>query len=339
MGDADKAAALATELILNDHVGSLIGPIGRKEVAAVAKVARFFGVPEIALASDVPPTTTDEPDPVLRVRTSPSELAAAVARHAKNELGLQRFAMLVPDNDPGREAADGFRQELERLGVAVVREIPFDPTAKDLGGPVKALVALADLPPKKRKPSRVKPDFDALFVPADAMVVRKLAPLLAYWGVAPRVVPGGTGVQLLGGSAWNHPAVIDKGEHLTTNAIFADVFVADGDDGSSDFERRFLARMNRRPGAFHAECWDAARVAIDTLLGAPSDRLALRDRFLQPRALTGATGELVLRPFGRGVRFEPRVRLLTIEGDAIRPRLPERDEKARLPPAVRDPVQ
>lgn len=332
-GDADQAARLATELVSNDRVAALIGPIGRKESAAVATVARLFAVPQVPLASEIPAAPDrDLPDPILRVRTSASDLVVAVARHARAELGLTRVASLVPDTEAGREAAAAFAAELERLGGVVVRQVLFDQSVKD---PADALKSLLALPDKQKRPGKHKPDFEALFIPADAPTVRRLVPFLAYWGIHPRTAPGDTGrVQLLGGSGWSHATVVDKGEHLTDNAVFADVYVPDDPD-AQDFARRFFLHASRRPTAFHAEVWDATRLLAETLVGLPADRLAIRDAFSRPRAYPGATGPLEVLASGQ---LRPRAHLLTIDGDLIRRRLSEDEERAlrlsETPPEV-----
>jgi len=278
---------------------------------------------QVPLTSEIPAAADHAlPDPVLRVRTSPSELVVAVARHARTELGLTRVALLVPDGEPGREAAAAFAAELERLGGQVVRQVLFDPSVKDPAGSLKALLAL---PEKQKRPGKHKPDFEALFIPADASTIRRLVPFLSYWGIHPRTVPGDKGrVQLLGGSGWSHPAVVDRGEHLTDNAVFADVFVPDDPD-AQDFARRFFLHLSRRPTAFHAEVWDATRLCAETLVGLPPERLAIRDAFSRPRAQAGATGPLEVLAGGQ---LRPRAHLLTLDGDLIRRRLSEDEERA-----------
>ncbi len=345
-GDADKAAAAATDLILREHVAVLLGPIGRKESAAAATIARFYEVPLVPLTSELAPLTTPVdpalppdvaappvlvPDAVVRVRTSPTELVTATARHARLELGVQRVALLVPDTELGREAALAFRAELERLGGTLVREVLFDPNAKDLTDTLKTLVAFDSLPPKKRKQSKVKPDFDALFVPGDAMLIRKLLPSLTSWGIKPRKVPGDTSrVQLIGTSGWNQPTVIDKGGYLTDNAVFADVFAPDDPD-AQDFGRRFFLHLQRRPTTFHAETWDATRLTLDALAATPRDpatpatRATILATFRGPRMLVGATGTVEVLPGGR---VQPRAHVMTVDGDAIRRRLSEDEERA-----------
>jgi ABC-type branched-subunit amino acid transport system substrate-binding protein len=174
-------------------------------------------------------------------------------------------------------------------------------------------------------------DFDTLFIPADALTVRRLAPALAFWGIQPRTIPGdGSRIQLVGHAGWNNPVVVDKGEHLTDNAVFADVFAPDDPD-AQDFARRFYLRLERRPTAFHAEAWDATQLLLEALAAAragpqPITREGVRDAFLTPRVLVGATGQVEVVAGGR---IRPRAHLMTIDGDEIRRRYSEDEERAR----------
>lgn len=335
-GDADKARTHANDLVMRERVAALLGPIGQKESAAVAEVARFFDLPHVPLTSELPDALLPEPgaplaDPVLRVRTSAKEVVTAVARHALTELGTQRAALLVPDSDAGREAAAAFRAELERLGGVVVREVAFDPAGKSFDDAVKALVDWDSLPPRQRKRSKIKPDFDTLFIPADALTVRRLVPVLAFFGVEPRTSPGDTSrVQLLGHAGWNHAAVVDRGENLTDNAVFADVFAPDDPDAQA-FARRFFLHLDKRPTAFHAESWDATRLLTEALAAAraapePPDRAAIRAAFSAPRVIVGATGQVEVIVGGR---VAPRAHVMTIDGETIRRRYSEDEERAQ----------
>jgi hypothetical protein len=236
----------------------------------------------------------------------------------------------------------------------IVRQVAYDPQAKDASPAICALLQLTDCKkPSKKGP---RPDFEALFLPGDAASVRRLVPKLAYWGIKPRRAPNAPGrpsagrVQLLGTSGWNQPTVIDRGEHLTDNAIFADVWSPD-DEAAQDLEKRFYARFQRRPSAFQAEVWDAAGLLV-TAVGEAGDgegeaatkagfdvRAAIVSELAKPRSRVGATGVITILPDGRGgAKIVPRAHFLTIHGDEIRPRLSEDEERA-LRSGMPDPAE
>jgi ABC-type branched-subunit amino acid transport system substrate-binding protein len=330
-------------------VVAVIGPVGRVETAAAVAVSRAIGLPHVVLASQLERERRPEglPDPVVRVRTSPEELARAVARHAVLEVGLRRFAVLAPEEpepqgvaSPVARQVAAFRAEVERLGGSVARVVTYAPEARDFRVPVESLtprVAPAPgsgMPPSagSRAPARgaVRPDFDGLFIPDTAARVRRIVPYLEYVGLPLRTRPDRPGVQLLGTAGWHHASVIDRGTALTDNAIFADVWhdAADGEGHRGGaFSRRFEAAARSRPGPFHAEVFDAARLLALAVSGVSADAGVSARGLVLSRLLTrppeaGVTGILA---FSGGDPL-PRVHLLTVHGETLRPRVSEPEE-------------
>lgn len=338
-GDAASAAAAAEALVLQDHVAVVLGPIGRKETAAALEVLRRYRVPVLPLASVMPTTATlggTADDVALKTRASPEELTEALAKHARTELGVARLAVLRPDTDGGQEAASAMAAAFERQGGTVVRVVAYDTHTKDFHDVARQLVGA---PANLKRPTKATPkaDFDALFIPEQALVVRRLAPFLEFWGVAPRTRPGGKGIQFLGGSGWNQVSIVDHAERISENAVFADVVdPAFGDPAGADFAKRYLARTQLKPSSVDAEAFDAASLARDALSGLEGAehavRKALRARLGLARIRPGATGFIVVV----GGRVMPRVTLLTVAGDTIRRRQSEAQER-ELRSATRAP--
>lgn len=333
-GDPARAAAAAEALVMKEHVAVVLGPIGRKETAAALEVLRRYRVPVLPLASAMPAAAPASglDDVALKTRASPEELTEALAKHARTELGLGRLAILRPDTEVGLELANGMAAAFARLGGTVVRVVAYDTHTKDFHPVIRQL---AGLPEGLKKPTKKTPkvDFDALFIPEQALVVRRMAPFLEFWRVAPRTRPGGPGVQYLGGSGWNQVSIVDHSERLTENAVFADVVdPAWTDPAAADFARRFVARTQLKPSAVEAEVFDAASLLRDALTGLEGAdhavRKVLRARLGIARMRPGATGFMVVV----GGRVLPRVTLSTVAGDVIRRRLNETEERALRSP-------
>jgi len=330
-GEPIKATAAALKLLTEDHVAALLGPIGRQETSAVAAVARRFVVPQVTLSVLTDEQSARATDVVMRVRTSPVEVAWFLAREARARMGITRAAVLYPDTELGKEAATAFAEELQRQGADVARLVAYDPKTTDFKAVMKALMR-AERPGKK-----VVADFDALFVPDAPDVVKRVLPQLELWHVplrlAPLSGPVGKGkttpVQLLGSMAWDSPLIIDKAEGLTDNATFAVIRADTSTPEGQAFATRFQARWSKAPLSFHAEVYDAARFlagAVAKVDGADQDlRLALQDKLRQSRTEVGATGPLRVT---MGM-LDPRVQLMTIQGTTIRARLAEDDERTQ----------
>jgi hypothetical protein len=224
----------------------------------------------------------------------------------------------------------GFWDEAVAQG-AEIRAIGSYPTGeKDFSNVIAGLL-------HARQPGKGHIDFDALFLPAQSQTVRRLVPFLKYWGVQIRNDPKVRGttrrpkVQLLGSSGWHHLGVIERGENLTDNAIFVTPFRHDPNDTQADeFVLRFHRKQGRRPLAFHAEVYDAARLLSLAMAGITgSDHLVRREvtqNFRGLQEVQGATGLHTVRYDGK-IEREPW--LMTIDLEEIRPRLPEAEEIER----------
>lgn len=322
-GDAEQAAREAERLILEDHVAALLGPVGELESTAVAEVSARYGVPHVVLSSaeDVAAIAPS----VLRLRLSPEEQARAVARFAMSQIDARRVAILYPQSESGETLMAAFWEEVVRLGGEVWAVEGYEPGTTEFSPVVGRLLGAA-------KPGGGDTSFDALFIPDGAQTVRRLLPFLKYWGIPVRTRPGAGGgaVQLVGAGGWNHPAVIDRGDNLSDNAVFADAFHYDPDDPVVDrFVKRYFVRHQQRPATFHAEAFDAATVLASAVVRVGDADHAARGQVLarlgQTRNHEGVTGLITVLGDGSVVR-QPR--LLTIDLDEIRPRLSEEEEEA-----------
>ena len=328
-GDPEEAARQARALVLERHVGSLLGPVGQTETKAVIEVAVDLEVPLVVLGS-VDELGSGQPG-VLRFRLSRKEQSSALARYVVTQLGVKRAAILYPDHASGRRAMSGFWRELVRVGGEVRAIEAYPPGTEAFDAPVKRLLGA-------RRPGSGTFDFEALFIPDDALTVRRLAPFLKAWSVRVRNSPDDAGdrkrpaVQLLGSAGWAHSAVVDRGEYVTDNAIFVAPYYADPKDPEPDgFTQAFQARYRRAPLAFHAEVHDATAMLLAAVPPGPaaadhSARRALLHRLLGVGQVEGATGVTAVLTNGTLGRTPW---LLTVDMDTIRRRAPEAEERRR----------
>jgi len=327
--DPVRAAAEAERLIGEDHVTALLGPVSRRECAAVEAVARRHGVPLVVLASVVDAAAEGVVvDPVRRLRTSPAELAAGLARHARLALGVGRVAIVHPTTDAGLEAASGFTRAFTELGGAVVKTLAYKPGERSFDALMPELMGA------RRPGKKVVADFDAVLVPDQGEAGLALASQLAAWGVPLRRSAGAAAgrVQLLGLAGWASPLTIDRTTALTDNAVFAEPFAPEAADPA--FVSAFRARYQKPPVAFHAEAFDAATWLGRAVLPHEGGDAGLWTAVLAAldgaSPWSGATGTIDVS----AGRTAPRVHLMTIDGTTIRPRLGEDEELTRRAPVV-----
>jgi ABC-type branched-subunit amino acid transport system substrate-binding protein len=329
-GQAEQAAELAEKLILEQHVVALFGPIGEVECAASLAVSVRYGVPHLPLGS-AHDLTQAKPGS-FRFRMSREEEGYALARYAVTQLGLKRVAIVYPEKETGRRLMAAFWDEVVRLGGEVHAVEGYDTSGeagqRDFTEVVKRLIGGS-------RPGTGKVDFEALFIADSALSVRRFVPFLKTWSVPVRTLPSLRGnprqpiVQLLGAAGWQDPAVIDRGDNLTDNAVFVSPWAHRPTEPLNDaFARSFADRYRKEATAFHAETFDAFRWLSGAAGAEPgvtqAARLRVRDALLASGHLEGATGVASIHPSGAVLR-QPVV--LTIDLDAIRPRLSEPEEE------------
>lgn len=138
-------AETAVATMVTEGADAIIGPGSSNIAVAVAPTIVNAGVMACSpLATSL--LLSDLPDDGLFVRTIPGDdlQAEAIARSIDGT-GLREVSLVLPDDIYGRTFGAAVRDQLERRGLAVVRELSYSATAGDFGD-VAAEVA-ADEPP------------------------------------------------------------------------------------------------------------------------------------------------------------------------------------------------
>lgn len=319
-----KAASGAEELVLKEHVVAVLGPIGEVEGRAAVQSLSRFKVPHLVLSSH--PQVNEGVISALRMRLSAGEKVKALARYAVTQLEVKNAALLVPEQQSRKRQMIAFWDEFVRLGGEIRSVVVYPSDERDFKPALGALLG-------SEKPKVGAVDFDALFIPEDALQVRRLVPFLKYFGVRTKTDPElrtsrrTAAVQLLGVEAWNSPTVIDP-EGLTDNSVFVDTFFHDPDDAQVHaFVRGFYARHRRKPNAFQAEVFDAVQLVAQAMKGLERDDHGVREellaKLLSTKHYRGVTGYMTVLE-GGDLMIEPRV--LTVDAQEIRLRLSEEEE-------------
>lgn len=322
-GDAGAAARLVDDLVFESGVVGILGPIGAFESTAASRRATELGVPALVLSARE--GIVQAGATVLRTRVTPSRQGVRLARYAVNEMGLKRFGMLISDSPYGWALSGAFWSEVVRLGGDVTAAVTYPRGTKAYKDIVRQLLGATS---GRGGGGRGHASFQALLIADDQEAVRKLVPYFPYWGMRVRRVPRARrGVQLLGGDSWNHHGIVDEAEQQTDNAVFCDSFFPDETNPRVErFVNSFFRKYREPPTAFEAEVYDAAQIMAGALRSSTSTtRLGLLEALRGTRSYKGVTGVLRFDDSGEVVKD---VIILTIEGDAIRPRNSEEEERA-----------
>ena len=305
-GTEEGARERVRELTGFPDLLAIVGPVGANESRAAAQEAEVIGVPILTLTSqdgieDLGPMT-------FRLRVSPEEQSRWMARFAANDLGVERVAILYPEDEFGRSCMRAFLEALEGSSVRVVGVESYELDETDFGDPVELLVnrryRQIRIEPFRHEPrTRVRRlshtsdvDFDAIFIPEFDRQVGLIVPFLAFWDV-----PMDRITRLLGLSSWGG-AGLAKSEDLIEGATFTMVYHESLYNSDAErFARAFREAYERDPSEAEAQAFDAVGILLEGVRpssATPATRLSLAAWLRGGPRHRGATGDLSISTDG-----------------------------------------
>jgi hypothetical protein len=137
-GNGERARDLARQLIEDEGVALLVGPVTGPAALQAAIEAEVHRVPIITLSPQPGLAARGEYvfQHCLTARNEARELALA----AIGRLGLESLALLYPRTPFGEEFAQHFRAAVKEWGGRVVRSVAYAPDTSDFGPRIRALI-------------------------------------------------------------------------------------------------------------------------------------------------------------------------------------------------------
>ncbi len=278
-------AQQAVEKLVRDHrVIAILGPLSWKESVAVAERSSQLGVLNLSLTGK---EGISEKGPYLfQNALTPRVQLENLVRYCMQTKGYKRFAILAPNNAYGKDMATQFWDLVEASGGKVVGYRKYDPNEKDVQGPIKELVGLANprlrraewaklqdyikevkaktgKEPKSKLPPLV--DFDALFIPDGPKQAAMIANSLNYLDVFQ--------LPLLGTAEWNSNQLYQRGGRSVEGAIYPGSLSATSKNpAQKDFFRHFSENVGNTPDLLATQSYEAMSLVITALRSAGSGR-------------------------------------------------------------------
>jgi len=326
-GKPEEALAALENLVIDEKIMAIIGPVSSKAAIAVAKKAQKMGVPIIALTQRE--GIVEEGEMIFRNFLTPSQEIAGLIDVAVGQMGLKRFGILYPDNAYGRYSMNLFWDRLNDMGGTVTAVESYGVNDTDFADQIKKMVGLyyprpaslvrrlEDMKTPEDEEASIyqeepEPiiDFDAIFIPDSFQRVAMIAPQLAFHDVL--------GVQLLGTSAWQSPKLAEMAKNYIQGALFCSGFVGDSKEpGVRVFVEAYRENFGSDPGILAANGYDTIRLLKKVL-----SEKGIRTRQDLVKALLGSQGfEGVsgIIAFDSNGEAEKEPILLTISGNKMVP--------------------
>ena len=273
-GRAVEATSAVTKLITSDNVVALIGENSSNQSLAAAPMAQSNKVPMIS-PSSTNPAVTEKGDYIFRVCFTDPYQGKALAAFVKNELHLDRAAILLDKkNDYSVGLAEFFRKEFEAAGGKVVVQQSYT------GGDTEFRPQLTTI--KSAAPQ-------VLFIPGFYTEVGQIAIQARDLGI---------NVPLVGGDGWDSPSVIEIGGKSIDGSYFSDhYFVGDPRPLVQTFVSKIKQRHGKAPEANAALGYDALHIFANAVKRAGSlDRAKIRDEIAATKDYQGVSGTISMGP-------------------------------------------
>jgi branched-chain amino acid transport system substrate-binding protein len=336
LGDPDQTR-LAMQELIDEKVAAIIGPIVTAEIAAAE--AQANGIPIITLTQK--DNVTSIGDYVFRNFITPEMQVKTLTDYVTTSLGLNRFAILYPDETYGITFMNLFWDHLLENGGKIVGVEAYNPQHTDFADPIKKLVGLYyDVPEdlrevpylsmKEDKSQRdggavsdpdttdenqdiatddelpdAMVDFDAIFIPDEPKIAGLIIPQLAFYDV--------NDIYLLGTNLWHSDLLIEMAAQYVQGAIMPDGFFAESPAPAvQDFVQIFEETYQESPGFIEAVVYDTAMI-IFGVLNKPDLRFKseLKRELLNMAVFTGITGPTY---FDENGEAQKQLYLLQIKG-------------------------
>lgn len=291
-GEAHIARAALDELLTNNDVVAVLGPLRSKVAQAINPRAERAGLPLFSLAQNNSITGRY----VMQTAMTHEMQAWQLADFATRVIGLRKFGVLFPRDSYGTALSDAFREEVSRRGARVVGSLAYEPGRSEFSVEVLSVQRWVDAD-----------GLEAVFIPDSAAAAGVLARALRQ--ARPSVF-------LLGSNDWHDPGELGAVADALDGAVFVDgFFVGSQRAATQRFLNAFRAVHGDMPGVLEAQAYDAAMVVRQALSSSETtSRNTLIDVVRAIGRFEGAAGALTFRDGG----VERELFVLKLDGTRIR---------------------
>ncbi|MBN2420341.1 MAG: penicillin-binding protein activator [Deltaproteobacteria bacterium] len=137
---SEETLAAIDELIFEEKVIAVIGPLSSAASASAAKKAQEYGVPIITFTQKQ--DITEEGDMVFRNYLTPSRELDVLLNRAVKEMGMSRFGIFYPETSYGKFFMNLFWDRIEEMGCEITAVESYKSGDTDFSEGIKKMVGL-----------------------------------------------------------------------------------------------------------------------------------------------------------------------------------------------------
>ncbi|MCP4021692.1 MAG: penicillin-binding protein activator [Desulfobacteraceae bacterium] len=295
-------------------VAAILGPL--LTVKEAGKQAQKLGIPMVALTqkSEFPAMG----EYLFSNFITPQMQVQTLAAYAFIELGIEKVAILYPNERYGKKYMNLFWDVVEEFDGKVVGVESYDGKKTDFTKPIQKLTGEyypvpgflkpkpIDMDPDQlfadpaynpdlitareavvKKDERIKIDFDALFIPDSPSKINLILPQLVY--------NDAKGMYLLGTNLWHHKSLLIQSKGYNRKAVITDGFFKESKrPATAQFASQFKEVFQSEPGFIEAIAYDTASILLSVAMDeAVNSRNKLKDALRGRRVFEGVTGNTI----------------------------------------------
>lgn len=307
-GSPSEIEKAMDELVKEEKVIAIIGPLLSHTVDRASKKAQLLNVPLLSLSQKEPSSVKG--NFFFQNSLTPAEQVRKLVTFAVRELELRTFAVFHPGSPYGYQFKALFNQEVARAGGKVLGAVVYQEEQTDFRQEIKGFFKVESLskpPGTKKQEEEFKQGLsvDGLFIPDTHDRAGVILSQMAYYDIR--------GTTFLGTNAWNGPGLLAPGGKGTEGAIFVDAF----SKGPSvkDFVDEFEKEFRRPPETLEAIAYDGAKFLKEVLLSrSPASPAGLKNELRKFHLYQGVSG---LKGFGEDGKAIRTLSILRIKNGRI----------------------
>gem|GEM_PF-340461 len=285
--DEPSLPLIVEELVRQEQVVAIVGPIGEKASEITCGSAQDLGIPMVTFTQAQ--HRGMEGSYCFRNFVS-VDIQVKTLLQVASLMNRRSFAILRPDDHFGAVFTELFTEMAPLYGIEVVRSMTYSPQRVDFKEQVKSLAGIEDPDPAvpqtqedKRRSVPVTPDFDALLIPDTAINAAMIASYITYYNILD--------VRLFGPSLWDSQDFIRVGGRHVEDAVFVSGFFLESQIGFvQDFADSFYYTFGYPPSVWEASAYDTAVILQNLIDGGPVTRAQLREGIASLKDYPGITG-------------------------------------------------
>lgn len=326
---------LAVKKLYQNNVAAIIGPL--LPVREAGFVAQELGIPMIALTQKE--KFPEQGDFLFSNFITPRMQVQTLGAYLFGKLGVQKVAILYPDETYGQKYMNLFWDMVDEYGAQVVGAEAYDGSKTDFSTALEKLTGkyyplpdflipevedpLAesednldhdedkDSKPRhslhKKDEQEIEIDFQALFIPDSPSKIKLILPQLAFNDIRD--------VYLVGNNLWHNDKLTQKSiRRYAKNTVIADgYFDGSNNPATQGFTQNYEKLFNKKPSFLEAIAHDTASILFETTLDENiNNRSELKAALQGGKIYEGATGITLFDNVGNAHR---RLFLITIKKD------------------------